>query len=249
MEPIGYATLYTQPRQLTGLGNISEIWIADALSHEGDVRLYIKRATNPEILAECLSALLARQLDLPSPRVFVVADPERLIDGDLFVGSEDAGSPSIKQRLESGDPAVEKVLRKWEKLHQLTLFDEWIANPDRNLGNLLWGGGDDWNLIDHAYSLWSAMDEPRPRHPVTNKFAEIVKAFEGDLGPARLRREWAEFGPRCEEIDHTEIQTASQCERFGMSERSENTLSCLKDRLNQMPNLIARHGDQMDLLP
>lgn len=249
MEPIGYAALYTQPRQLTDLGNISPLWIADALSHEGDVRLYIKRANNAEILSECLSALLARQLELPTPRVFVVADPERLIDGDLFVGSEDAGAPSIKQRLQSGDPAVERILRKWEKLHQLTLFDEWIANPDRNLGNLLWGGGDDWSLIDHAFSLWSALEKPRPMHAVENKFAELVKMFEGDLGPARLKKEWADLGPRCEGIDHVEIQLASQSERLGMSDRSESTLSCLKERLDVMPSLIARHSNQMDLLP
>lgn len=249
MEPIGFATLYTRPRQLKDLDNISDLWLADALTREGDVRLYIKKASKEEILAECLCALLARQLELPVPRAFIVRDPGDLIGGGYFSGSEDTGSPSIKQRLKQGDPLAEHMLRNWDRLHELTLFDEWIANRDRNLGNLLWGGGDDWSLIDHAFSLWSYLDKPRADLEVRNIFAELIRIFEGDLGPARLQRACGEFADRCRKIDHDELQTASQSDLIGMLDRSKVTLSSLKERLSLMPKLLSRHGNQLDLLP
>ncbi len=248
MEPIGFATLYTAPRRLEGLDNISEVWVADALTNGGDTRLYVKKTNKEEIMAECLASLLAAELDLPVAKTFIVQDPGDLLGGGYFSGSEDAGVPSIKQWLNRQDPVVMEMLSKWEKLHEVALFDEWIANPDRQGGNLLWGGGDNWVLIDHAQALWSALQKPQPDLPYDNILAGVINEFEGELGPARLRKNSGPFASRCREIDQEQIQIASQSEHIGMYERCRVTLSSLETRLSNMPALLARHGNQMDLL-
>lgn len=79
MEAIGFATLYTKPRRLEGQDNVSEVWVADALTHEGDVRLYVKKTSKEEIMAECLASLLAKSLGLPVAKAYIVTDP-----GDLL---------------------------------------------------------------------------------------------------------------------------------------------------------------------
>lgn len=248
MEPIGFATLYMTPRKLEGLDNISDVWMADGLTHQGDIRLYVKKASSEEILAECLASLLAAHLELPVPKTYIVLDPDSLIGGGLFVGSEDVGAPSIKQRLRRKDPDVLLRLANWDKLHEVALFDEWIANPDRQGGNLLWGGGGNWVLIDHAAALWSALKEPRPNLEYQNILAKVIRDIEGDLGPMRLRKSSGSFAARCREIDADKVRRASQSEHIGMYERCGVTLSSLKERISLMPRLIARHGNQMDLL-
>lgn len=249
MQPIGFATLYTEPRRLEGLDNVSEVWVADALTHDGDRRLYVKKTTKEEILAECLASLLAAELGLPVSRAFIVQDPGELLGGGYFAGSEDAGAPSIKQWLNRHDPIVVQMLSNWDKLHDVALFDEWIANPDRHGGNLLWGGEDNWVLIDHALSLWSTLRQPDADLPCENILAGCIRDWEGDLGPARMHRNSGPFAARCRQIDPKEIQIASQSEHIGMYERCRDTLSSLEERLSKMPALLARHGNQLGLLP
>ena len=54
MQPIGFATLYAEPRRLEGLDNVSEVWVADAPTPEGDRRLYGKKTTKQDNHADCL---------------------------------------------------------------------------------------------------------------------------------------------------------------------------------------------------
>ena len=248
MEPIGLATLYTEPRRLEGLDNISEVWVADALTHEGDVRLYVKKTSKEEVMAECVAALLGSALGLPVAKTYIVMDPGDLLGGGYFAGSEDAGSPSIKQWLNRRDPFVEQMLASWKSLYDVALFDEWIANPDRQGGNILWGGGASWVLIDHAQALWSALRKPQPDLPHNNILASFISSIDGDLGPMRLRKLSGPFAERCRLIDPEIVRDASQCNQIGMYDRCEDTLSSLGTRLSLMPALIARHGNQPDLL-
>jgi hypothetical protein len=249
MEPIGFATLYTKPRRLEGQDNVSEVWVADALTHEGDVRLYVKKTSKEEIMAECLASLLAKSLGLPVAKAYIVTDPGDLLGGGVFAGSEDAGAPSIKQWLNLHDQTVLNMLAGWKKLHEVALFDEWIANPDRQGGNLLWGGGENWVLIDHAMALWSALGKPHADMPFQNILATLISDIEKDMGPARLRHLSGEFAGRCREIDHDLIINASQSQHIGMYERCEVTLSSLETRLSMLPALLSRHGNQADFLP
>lgn len=249
MQPIGFATLYTKPRRLEGLDNVSDVWVADAITYEGDKRLYVKRTSNEEIMAECLASLLAVELELPVAKAYIVGDPGNLLGGGYFSGSEDAGFPSIKQWLNRNDPAVIQMLASWEKLHDVALFDEWIANPDRQGGNLLWGGCQNWMLIDHANALWSAFKKPKADMAFENILANCIRDWEGDLGPARLQKNSGKFAERCKKIDKDEIQAASKSEHIGMYDRCRDTLSSLEARLSKMPALLARHGRQMGLLP
>ncbi|MEJ1267831.1 hypothetical protein WDV93_12855 [Pantoea ananatis] len=42
------------------------------------------------------------------------------------------------------------VLNGWDKLHHSIAFDEWVANQDRNLGNVIVGSDKSVTLMDHS---------------------------------------------------------------------------------------------------
>ncbi|MEQ4902893.1 hypothetical protein [Enterobacter hormaechei] len=46
--------------------------------------------------------------------------------------------------------SLNKILDGWDKLHQTIAFDEWVANQDRNLGNLVIDSHCSVTLIDHS---------------------------------------------------------------------------------------------------
>ncbi|WP_438767938.1 hypothetical protein [Kushneria sp. TE3] len=61
-----------------------------------------------------------------------------------------------------------QTLTKWPSLGKLIAFDDWLANPDRNLGNFLIASNDEIYIIDHSNLPiginWQAADLVVNRH-------------------------------------------------------------------------------------
>lgn len=254
MEPVGFATLNFTPRPITGLGNVAPLWLGDAITHGGEVaRLYMKQASRLQMLSECLCAVIGSELSLPIPKAYLVADPNAYLGGGVLIGSEDAGTPSLKHYIEINDPVVAQMLARWQSLPRAALFDEWTLNWDRNQGNLLWDGATQWALIDHAAAL-GAMPEgeghpsppdapvPVPSARAGNQLARFISAQHGDLGFARLRKQLPGFRDECQLLDTDELLEGSRCQALDALARAQHALCCLQDRLPHLPGLIARHG-------
>jgi hypothetical protein len=100
-----------------------------------------------------------------------------IADGLLLFASTVSGSPllSCYETMEwptddgdatgddipdDGEASVKDILAGWDQLNQTIAFDAWLANYDRNMGNLLLGEDDEVWLIDHTHildgPLWSA---------------------------------------------------------------------------------------------
>lgn len=252
MAPVGFATLYAPPQPIKHLQNASDLWLGNALRGEDDeVRLYIKAAAPHEILSECLCAVAGNFFDLPIPNTYVVHDPQQLLGRQFLIGSEDMDAPSLRQYLQVKDPNVTEALMQWARLYESTIFDEWTANPDRNQGNLLWDGGKEWHLIDQARALGAWPDGnpvPDATVGVTNHLANIVVGVENDLGAAKLRRQAAPFALKARSLDFDRLFYAAYCDTLGFSERGRDTISFMKNRIYQLPALLARHGNEPDLL-
>lgn len=157
-EPILRATLTEPPQRRADLRNVSPLWVGNALLPGGQKpRLWMRKLSPPELLAECYVTVAGRMWGLQIPRPLLVLDPMHLLtapgDPPLF-GSQDAAHPSLRQRIAAvGDAAVRADLMRWPGLRQCGCFDEHIANPDRNLGNVLFDGDADWVPIDQAHAF------------------------------------------------------------------------------------------------
>lgn len=245
MESVGFATLNIQPSQITHLDNVTELWNGIALTTDGERRLYIKRARPYELLSECLCAVIGSEIGLNIPKAYLVQDPLEWIGGGILIGSEDAGAPSLKQYLRQGDRAVQVAITRWGGLREAALFDEWTANPDRNLGNLLWDGADGWLLIDHARALgtWPPWHLVPPVNIETaNQLMNVLSQIERDLAPLRLSKQATPFGLKCSQIDTDQVLQAARCEELRLGERARLALCFLQGRIPMLPQLMARHG-------
>lgn len=113
------------------------------------------------VFNEILGYLLTKAEGLPvAPKSGLLILPDALkaqinipVASVAFVTSRiDGRSPSSFHSV--GDAlrfeALCNVLNNWEKLHHAIAFDEWVANQDRNLGNVIIGSNNSVTLIDHS---------------------------------------------------------------------------------------------------
>lgn len=180
IERIGRASLAQPPLRRTDLKNITPIWVGSVVTETGEEeRVWLRKLPAPELLAECYSTVLGRSHGLPIPKPFLVSDPRGLIQspGDLpLFGSLDAEHPSLRQRIENAaEHSIMTDLLKWPALRPCGCFDEQMGNPDRNLGNLLFDGENEWVAIDHAHALGGPGRWPnRPLSPAEQVVNQIL---------------------------------------------------------------------------
>lgn len=129
----------------------------------------IKRLPDLELAAELFCAVLARELALPAPEPLLLFDP---VSGDYAFGSVDLEYPNSLRAFKVNPKAPDKAavellftaVRAWPYVKEVAAFDEWIHNRDRNYGNLLFGGPDEFVIIDHGKAL--DIDTNIPSHNV-----------------------------------------------------------------------------------
>ena len=147
-----------------------------------DIAVILKYIPPHSIAAECFCALLLRAWGVPVPEPILVETPT----GPAFASME-VEYPSLHHRLGlnlNGLPDSvrtqlthegARIVCGWKATPLALAADEAISNYDRNLGNLLWDGGDPW-FIDHDQSLGKSTQ------PNANKLAKLAQLI-GEHSP------------------------------------------------------------------
>lgn len=124
-------------------------------------------------------------MGLPIPKPIIVkVTAESLLDDmpngatSLAFGSLDAGYPSFRRHL--NNPSSQAVLAEFNKSFDVGVFDEWIANADRNVGNILFDGGKSFFFIDHELSIPESMsfDEAASDNQLIRCLYSLKSEFE-----------------------------------------------------------------------
>ncbi|EAQ5910579.1 hypothetical protein FEF66_21565 [Salmonella enterica] len=162
----------------------------DGVQRQSYVKIFASEE-NIGVFNEILGYLLTKSDDLPvAPKAGLLILPDGVIDSIgksvspiAFVTSKVTGhSPSSYYNI--GDmikfESLKKILDGWEKLHKTIAFDEWVANQDRNLGNLIIDSHSQVTLIDHSNMpvdlMWSPKDLSIAINPV-NKLEMALRAL------------------------------------------------------------------------
>lgn len=166
---------------------LDELWLGDAYDSsdpdQKSISLYLRVGSPDNLVAEAVCGCLARILDLPAPEVFIVHIPpghlphSALIRQDaaaLCVATRDLGGDTFLQFLRSDKKAAISLLTKWADWAKVVAFDEWVANGDRNFGNIIFRDKN-LHIIDHAEAFGGAC---RALYPL-NELADGV--FENAL--------------------------------------------------------------------
>lgn len=189
------ATRVKRPKERT---KRDELWQGNgydpAHPDEPAVPLYMRLGEGGALVAELLCGCLARALQLPAPDVFLVAAPVGRLPRSKFahskgmtlcVGTRDIGGKTFSQLLAEDADAALPLLRDWPELGKVAAFDEWLANPDRNTGNLIYVA-QTMHIIDHAEAFGGCSRELFPLGELTdaafsNVLGEMVqRAFDHD---------------------------------------------------------------------
>ncbi|MCW3480594.1 hypothetical protein OL229_13690 [Neisseriaceae bacterium JH1-16] len=211
-----------------------------ALADGRKIPAYVKGGTYGEIAAELLISQLAQFCGLMVPEAALVYDQE---NNTLLSASIDAGYPNLFAAfpgIDSSNPddltCLCHAIQNWSDHALAVAFDEWIANFDRNLGNLLWNG-ERFILIDHGRSLGNYA----PGEEDNKLILALLHVVTDELGKRRLLRkidgassafdhlQAAESNRRLAEVPLPEI--ASFATRFQ---------ALLESRLDDFQALISR---------
>lgn len=139
-----------------------ELWVGTAFAEgdqDDDIGVYLRLAQPQPIAAELVCSVIGRALGLPVPEPFIITIGRGVLTGSGVVdattefsyafASEDVGGGTFAQLMRGDSAFANGLLRSWKHLVPLAAFDEWLANTDRNLGNILYVANSLW-LIDHA---------------------------------------------------------------------------------------------------
>lgn len=163
-----------------------------AESNDEPLSCFFKIVSKRELLVESVCSLMARHLNLPTPEPYLVVMREGVCpnDGNPNIpafGTVDAKSPSFKQYVNGNklkNSEVAQKLMKWRDFASTAAFDEFIANDDRNTGNLLFDGKN-FSFIDHGCAI---REYQRPDLKIsTNQLFNIV-ADKDEVTRIRYRK-------------------------------------------------------------
>lgn len=148
MEPLLYGVILRQtPLADDARGLNTSTCQAQVRLGDTETSAIIKRLPERSLAVECLCAQIGRALGLPIPRPMILIDRQR----SLWFGAERLPHPDLRQL--GAMSALARQLSAWAHLADACAFDGWIANDDRNQGNLLTDGRGRFWLIDHERAL------------------------------------------------------------------------------------------------
>lgn len=208
---------------------------------KGQVRYnaYVKMIPARLVYAEVLASLLGRALGLPIPLTIPVYAKGQTVGITaahvLCVASLDCGASPIGRIARLDD--VNELLSKWTHIRTAIVFDELIANADRNMRNILMGpDGKIW-LIDHEEAL---------RDPLTTAHKQIqnylLKRLSEDLTKFEMRRTAQRLNEASIAIGDIDISVEalngmpSHCQVSGA--HVDAVVQFLTDRIQHMPKLL-----------
>lgn len=200
---------------------------------------YVKAIPGKLIYAEVLSALLGRSLGLPIPLTIPVYARGSTLgitaDQVVCVASLDCGATPIGRAVRLDE--VNNLLNRWSHAHTAIIFDELIANSDRNLRNVLLGADGKLWLIDHEEAL---------KDPISGAHREIhnhlLKRLIEDVSKFELRRAGQrlnECAAKLSEVNFRDNANLSEPATCQVSDSHvERVVDFLEDRLAHLPCLI-----------
>lgn len=200
---------------------------------------YVKMLPAKLIYAEVLSSLLGQSLGLPIPITIPVYARGQTVgtasEFELCVASLDCGAAPIARIARLDD--VNTLLNKWAHARTAIVFDELIANADRNLRNILMGADGKIWLIDHEEAL---------RHPLIRAHETIqnylLARLSEDLGKFEIRRTHQRLKEEAFALGEIGFSAHAEASLPGPCKVSaahvDSVIQFLQDRISHVPMLL-----------
>lgn len=221
--------------------NINPTWKGHVRTNEGTTVVFAKLIDAREICIEAFCAILGRKIGIPIPKPFLIlADSNSLPsipDGQhaIMFGSEDAAFPSFR-RYADCEQAYAR-LQNFKATLDVGAFDEWIANHDRNLGNILYDGGNDFLFIDHGLAIPDGMNPCAPASD--NNIIRALFSIKSEIDKYRdLRTASKDITPTYKLLKLEEIMSQTRSREYLTENEVKKVVDFLTQRLSVIDSLI-----------
>lgn len=232
---------------------VNETFVGLIETSTDSFRAYIKILNSKQLINELLCSVIGRALDLKIPQGYLLrVSSDDLPDSNLLkshtgealaFGVRDIGHPSLKRRIaNNGEVFLDILLKEWNEWDDAVIFDDWVANIDRNPGNLLVGSADDVWLIDHGHALtgpnWDKNDFKADKMYV-NKLGD--HAFIALTLPDRMKiiKKSLELTNIYKVVDINQAVENSMINAILSSEDLEAVISFVKDRIQFVEKIVS----------
>jgi len=232
-----------------------ELWRGEAFDQADPkappIPIYLRVCKATPLVAELLCGMIARHLGLPAPEVFIVLVEAGALPGssmliasarELCVGIRDVGGSTFSQLLNERSDYAQAMLRQWQHLLPVTVLDEWLANPDRNLGNILYVA-QALHIIDHAEAFGGRNRdlfelEELTHDALTNKLASYLPVSSpGDRqNLLNQAREWITF--TAAQLNISDLVTSAGIARWQTSVEEAQLVNFITTRLTITHHLL-----------
>ncbi len=142
----------------------TQTWLGTVSTAEGFTRAYVKLLPPTQFVAESVCAWLLRNYGVPTPEPLWVLVHRRVLSGyrswakgeesRVCFATNEMPAQSLWQEAKR-DPAALMRLGKWAHTLPAGIFDELVANDDREPKNILTDGRNNYWLIDHNHAFGS----------------------------------------------------------------------------------------------
>lgn len=205
---------------------------------------YVKLLPPKQMYSEVLSSALGPYLNLPVPYTSVVrargTDVGLNVANVVCLASVDTAARPIARIVRYDD--VNTLLNKWAHAKTAIVFDELIANADRNLRNMLLGSDGKLWLIDHEEALGDPLSAPHRTicNQLLSKMLADVHEFERRRS-AQLINEKAHVLSACDFSEQAKLSLPGPCNVDAL--HVAEVVEFLEARIHHMPQLISKSLD------
>jgi hypothetical protein len=251
VEPIGKARLIGMPIPFKE-GNVNATYRGQILVAGNVIKNSIlKDLTQKELCVELFVASLGKLLGLPVPNAFLVLSdknigtiigPQISTGERLLFASEDANTPALSKWVNPNLSNYESLLKRLAKskgIESLFSFDTWIANVDRNLGNLLFGSNGIW-MIDHGQAFGGptiALDALVPNKSYPQKLTMDLGKLMSEVEKECVAQKCNLFPTESALVDSKLLLSNSLIESIWGKTDFDRAIKFLEDRRSHVPKL------------
>lgn len=232
-----------------------ELWVGDAFDPKDPsvaaIPVYVRLGKSGALVAELVCGCLARAMKLPAPEVFLISIPpghlpaSRLANrgqSTLCVGTRDIGGTNFTQLLRDKGVGALPLLRNWPDLPKVVAFDEWLANEDRNTGNLIYAA-QTLHIIDHAEAFGGSNRELFPLAELTditfkNLLAEMFRSFGPESRKELLDQVHAWMLENAATLDVKDVVSSALTSLWNTPEQDIELVDFIKARLTLTHSLL-----------
>lgn len=225
-----------------------ELWQGDGYSmsigEDEDIPLYFRMTDRFTVVAELACSAIAQALGLPTPQPYLLnigvgtLHESRFTTHDramVTVATRDVGGGTFAQLLREDSDYAKHLLRMWSHLVAAVAFDEWLANTDRNFGNILFVARSLY-LIDHAEAFGGSARQLFPLEeltetPFSNNLAHILDSKDPVHLQAMLdqAREW--LANTASALDLTTLGSTTDMHRWHSDSEEVELINFVRSRL------------------